>query len=224
MGETVEVSFQSLNIDVGATVQLVPDLNNVKALFEVVYIGALMNEALIVNAPPSGEFPEVAVGQKILVRVLMAEGVAMFYTTVLFISDVPVFMVYLDFPEVVKFHKIRKAKRASVNMPVLISGETEGSPRNIDGRIVDISTNGAGVETANGFADVGNIIQVKGKFKVGDIQRLLAIRAVIRARKASKNNKTFYGVEFIEDNEDDLLILFGFIFNIMAFSEIQGVK
>ena len=224
MSEMVEVDFSSLDLKVGQTLQIVPDSANPKDLFESAFIGGVHSETLILTAPPSGIFPSINEGQMLVIRILLADGVAVFTTNVLFITEVPMFMVFLDYPEKVKFHKIRKAKRVNIEMPILITGLGEGRPRNVDGKIVDISISGAGLEVKDELADVSEAIQIRGKFKVGSIQRLLSIKAIVRAKKALGDGTFLYGVEFLEDNEDGLLVLFGFIFNAMAFGEIQEIR
>lgn len=221
MGDTLNVSFAHLEVKVGQTVQIVPDPANKKELFESTYIGAILGEALILTAPKSGTFSSLKEGQNLAIRILMPDGIAIFSAVVLYMTDIPSFMVYLDIPDTVKYHKIRKAQRVNISMPIFVSGTSENSSRNIDGTIVDISTHGAGLRVKGSAGEVDDVIVVRGKFNVGSIQRLLSFQALIITQTALEDDVNNYGVEFLEDNEDDLLVLFGFIFNALAFGEIQ---
>ncbi len=219
-----KLEFDELEISIGQTVEVLPKSSEEKAFSDVLLLGAIPGEALIITAPASGIFPKMEEGEKVVMRVKLADGVAIFASSVLFISDVPMYMVYLDFPTDISFKRIRNASRVSVKLPVLVSNVSSPEFCGIAGQITDISTTGAGLALTEYAGENGDEINMKGKFSVGNIQRVLAIRAVIRATKKKTDALTIYGVEFLEDDENDLLVLFGFIFNAMAFGKIQNIR
>ncbi len=223
MGEE-KLEFDELSITIGQSVEALAKGSGSKEFSEVTVIGAIPGEALIITAPPSGVFPKMSEGEKVVIRVKLADGVAIFATHVLFISDVPMYMVYLDYPTDITFKKIRNATRVSVKLPVLVSNVDEPKYAGVAGRITDISTSGAGLVLTEYAGGAGERITMKGKFAVGNIQRVLAIQGIIRAVNKKSDDMIIYGVEFLEDDENDLLVLFGFIFNAMAFGKIQNIR
>lgn len=218
MSEPSMVSFSELELGFGYELFLIPDLNNKQQLFDCVLAGCIPEECLMVTAPASGLFPRVDCGQRVLVRIRLPSGVALFPTTILFISETPTLIVYLDYPRDIKFKRVRAA-RVFVSLPVLMNSQSDESIFGVAGKIVDVSTSGARIEATERLGSVGDIIEVKGKFQVGNMVRMLSINCIIRAEKTPKT----YGVEFCEQNEEKLLVLLGFIYQSMAFNHAQAV-
>lgn len=223
MSNSEELSFEQLDIKFGEDLDLYTEPGNDQATFPCKFVGAIPDEAILVTAPPSGLFPRVTEGQNIVLKAKLPNGIALFQTAVLFLGDVPTIMAYLDYPGDIKFKQVRKAARVNVALPVLGSN-LSGAGETVAGKILDISTTGARIAMFGNLGQVGDTIALKGKFKVGQIQRTLALRAIIRAIIGSDGEATSYGVEFHGGDEDELLVLFGFIFNAMAFGEIQHIQ
>ena len=224
MSKEDTLSLQDLNLKIGQVVQLHPSSDNVQERYDCTLIGCLPLESVIVTAPASGIFPQLSEGQQVVIRVMSANGVALFPTTVLYISDVPAFMVYLDFPKSIKFKLVRSASRVDVALPVLASNLVARQFGNIPGKLTDISIGGARAEFFSEIGKVGEGVELKGKFQIAKIQRTMSIRAVICSVSTLENNHHSCGLSFDEGDEDKLLILFGFIFNAMAFGSVQQVR
>lgn len=219
-----KLQFDELDVSIGQIVEALPKSCVSKQFTDVMIIGAIPGEAVIISAPPSGVFPKIVEGEALVLRLKMASGVAIMATSVLFISEEPMYMVYLDYPKDVTFKRIRNAARVSVKLPVLVSNIETSEFSCVAGQIVDISTTGASLSLTEYVGAEGEQISMKGKFSVGGIQRILSLRAVIRATEKKSLEQTVYGIEFLADNENDLLVLFGFIFNAMAFGKIQKIR
>lgn len=218
------LKFDDLNLTIGQTIQIHPNTDIAHERFDCLLVGCLPGESVIVTAPPeTGHFPEVSEGQRVVIRVLSANGVALFPTTVLFVAEVPVFMVYLDFPQAIKFKLVRTASRVEVALPVLVANLSGKKISGEPGKISDISIGGARIELAIDVGDIGDQLELKGKFKVGDITRILVLLASIVKKKPSEKG-FIYGVSFLEADEEKLLILFGYIFNSMAFGRVQVIS
>lgn len=216
--------FGDLDVKMGQTVQVLSKSSDVKEFYDVMLIGVIPGESLILGAPETGVFPKIEEGHQLVFRIMLADGIALFNSVVLYISDVPLFMVYADYPREIKFKQVRNASRVNVSLPVLASNLTTGVQSGVAGRFIDISTSGAGIECYEQLGSIGDDVIVKGKFEVNSIQRLLSIKASIRARKRLTNDSHIYGLEFAGGDEDDLLVLFGYIFNAMAYGKIQKIR
>lgn len=225
ISKTESPTFNELDIKVGQVIQIYPNPSDAANSHECLFVGCLPGEALLISVDPkTGLFPKVTEGQNVILRILSANGIALLATTVLFLSDVPTFIAYLDFPQDIKFHLLRRATRVDVQVPVLVSCISDKTKSNVPGRILDISIGGSRVELDADVGGLGETVQIRGKFRVGDIQRVVGIKSTLVRKKASSNGKIMYGMEFQEDSEDALLILFGFIFSSMAFGRVQTVS
>jgi PilZ domain len=218
MSEPSMVSFGELELGFGYELSLIPDLNNKQQAFDCVLAGCIPQECLMVTAPESGLFPRVECGLRVLVRIRLPSGVALFPTTILFISETPTLIVYLYYPRDIKFKRVRAA-RVAISLPVLVNNKNDENIFAVGCKVVDISTSGARIESTESIGNSGDVIEVKGKFLVGNIARMVAVKCVIRAERP----RLSYGVEFVEEDEDKLLVLLGFIFQSLAFNNAQAV-
>lgn len=223
MSEEQILNFSELGVQMGQSLEILPRAEGVKTFSDCIILGMIPDQSLILSVPESGMFPDVQEGQDVVIRVFMDQGVALFNSTILYISDVPLYMVYLDFPSEIKFKRVRKAARVDVTLPVLASNPSNGAS-GIAGKFIDISAGGAGLELYEDLGEVDDDVIIRGKFPVGNIQRLLSIKATIRFKKQKNSRAYVYGVEFNEGEEDDRLVLFGFIFNAMAFGNVQKIR
>ncbi|VUD52626.1 hypothetical protein TDB9533_01668 [Thalassocella blandensis] len=217
-------TFDALDVRMGQTIQILSKPSEVKQFYDVMLIGVIPGESLILGAPETGDFPKIEEGHQLVFRIMMTDGIALFSSAVLYISEMPIFMVFADYPREIKFKQVRKANRVNVSLPVLTSNTTSGIQSGVAGRVIDISTFGAGLECYEHLGVIGDQVIVKGKFEVNSIQRLLSVKATIRARKRLSNDSFMYGLEFCGGDEDDLLVLFGYIFNAMAYGNIQKIR
>jgi len=92
--------------------------------------------------------------------------------------------------------------------------------------IPDISATGAEIELESPAGASGDTIEIKGKFKVANIQRILSIDAPIRSVKTCTDGeaKEVYGVQFQDHDEDNMLMLFGFVLNEMMTGNTKHIK
>ncbi|WP_096086419.1 flagellar brake protein [Agaribacterium haliotis] len=225
MSSETAASFDDLNLKLGQIVQIHPDVKNPKRRYDCLLVGSLPGESiLLTTSPKSDAFPELEEGQMVVIRIMSANGVALFQTRVLFISDMPVFMVYVDFPSAVQFRMVRSSSRVEIALPVLVYSLSHPSLSGVAGKISDISLGGAGLQLYDDIGAVGDMLELKGKFEVGGIQRTVKLKAEIRNKKAEASGNRLYGIRFSESDEDKLLVLFGFIFNSMAFGDVQSVS
>lgn len=217
------LSFHELGLRFGQEMDLLPYPGDKDVIFPCELVGCLKDECLLIGpGGNAGVLPRMAEGQRVVMRVKLAGGIALFPTTVLFVGEIPLIMVYLDYPRDIKFKPVRGAYRVDVTLPVLASNLTDKRLSGVAGKIVDISISGARLEMFEELGSPGHEIEIKGKFQVGSIQRTLQINALIRARSTSEGH-FFYGVEFRNDDEDKQVVLMGFTFHAMVFGHIQNI-
>lgn len=221
MGQESSIDFDSLNLQMGEAIELFPDVKDLKTGCACQLVGTLQGEALIIsNLPGAESFPNLQEGQQIAIRVKSGNGIALFATLVLFVSEVPALMIFLDLPDKVKFLQLRQASRINVALPVLVASESGG---NSAGKMVDVSTGGAAILLEDSIAEPGEQIQLKGKFLVADVARVARFRAIVRRKTQDSMGRYLYGIEFSEQDDQEKLVLFGYIFQAMALGDIQAV-
>jgi hypothetical protein len=218
------LSFRELGLRFGQGMDLLPNPGDKDLVFPCELVGCLQEECLLIGPIGSdGVMPRMVEGQRVVMRVKLAGGIALFPTTVLFVSEIPVIMIYLDYPRDIKFKPVRGAFRVDVTLPVLAANLTDKRISGVAGKIVDISVSGARLEMFEELGGPGHDIEIKGKFQVGNIQRTLQISAVIRTRAAGEG-RFVYGVEFRHEDEDKQVVLLGFTFHAMVFGHIQNIR
>ncbi len=213
------ITFDDLALNFGQQLMLHPNPADKTIVFTCVLAGYLIGESLMVTVEPNGVFPRLEEGQRVAVRVFLDSGVALFMTTVLFIGEVPTLLIYLDLPAQVKFKRLRAAKRVVVAQPILINNIDNTAFMGVAGKLMDVSTGGGRVQMFDQLGDIGDAVELKGKFQIHGITRLLTVRACIR-----KKEDDDYGIQFVEDDEDKLIILMGFIFNAMLTGEVDAIR
>lgn len=216
------VGFDELDLSFGQPLSLLPNPGDQDLLFDCLLIGCLTGECLILGPPSSGLMPRLAEGQRVVVRTKLGHGIALFPSTVLYITETPTFLVYLDYPRDIKFKPVRGAQRVAVALPVLANNQSDANFGHVAGKITDISASGARLEMLSALGNRGHKIELKGKFTVGGIERLLTIQAVIRSC-LTERGRNAYGVEFYEGDEEKLLVLLGYTFHALAFGQIKSI-
>ena len=223
MAEDILITYEQLDLQMGQIVQISPrDGSNAPVFYDAMIVGAIPGECIIFSGTETSVIPVVTEGGHVVMRVVLADGVAMFSSIALIVADDPLPMIYLDFPKRIKFKQVRKAKRIPVLLPFLASNVTTESNDVIDGNIIDISASGAGLSVDEHLGNVGEEITIKFTFRVEGRSRYLNMSAIICSRRKQTAEKAIYGVEFQEDKGDDILVLFGFVFYSTSFGTMRA--
>lgn len=219
MTGNVDITYDQLDLNVGRVIQISLRGESISPAFHnAVFVGAVENECMMIRcAAEDKETPLIAEGQLMVVRIILSDGVARFSSAVLKVVDGSVPIVYLRFPRTIRFKLIRKANRIPVSLPFLASNLTKENSSIVDGSIEDISSSGAGLIVEGYLGEIDEKISIRFVFKMEDKSRYLGMNAVIRSYKQGADGRSFYGVKFQEDEGDDILLLFGFIFYATSF-------
>lgn len=223
MSEPTLLTFDELGLGFGKELEMLTNPGQSDLRFKCVLAGCLPAESLIVIPPvDTGVLPRVVEGQRIVLRVNLQCGVAIFPTTVLYVSEIPTVMVYLDFPRDVKFKQIRSAPRATINQPVLTYNKSLPNDSAIVGRLVDISPSGARLEVQEKLGEVGQTIEIKGSFAVGQLQKTIGVDAEIKTLK-KQGEVISMGLLFCDIPEEKLLLLLAYAYQAISEGKVQSV-
>lgn len=218
------MKFEELNLDLGYPLQMqinAPDGRPERMGSRL--IGRVAKHALIVAVPRlHGRSVRFRPGQKVIIRTMAANGVGVFTTTVQsHISD-PYPLVFVDYPEEVAFKGVRNSTRVAVELPAKVINRSQLEDQMFDVRIGDMSLSGCRIELEQPAGDIGDKVQIKADINVCGLQRTLTLDGVLRSRvERSTQEKqqqvpAVHGVEFVEPDDDQRLLLCAYVYHAMA--------
>jgi len=214
------MKFEELKLPPGYPLQLqTSSAEGVARKINCRYVGAVPGRYVLLSPPKNLRLRS---GQKLAVKAMIANGIAMFSATVESLIAVPDPMLCVSFPSNVAMKEIRGATRVAVDLAVTAENKSALEARQIEGKISDISTTGAKLELTDAIADVGEQVSIEAQVGVGDIVRALNIVATIRARidrstkELDEKYSAIYGVEFGNLDDENYLLLHAYVNGEMA--------
>ncbi len=218
------MEFEDLRLVHGATLQLqVSNSAGQPERYSCRYVGAVSGRSLIFTQPRiAGKAPRFRPGQRVAVRLMIANGIGLFAATVEAQTSEPIPLLHVSYPDSVTFKGIRSATRVVVNQPVAVINQDELESPQTSGQVADISINGARLELREPIAKVGDKVKLEAKVAVEGQQWPLGVQCIVRSRierSTQEQNQSLpavYGVEFIEKNKDALLVLHAYVFSRIA--------
>ncbi len=185
-------------------------------------VGCLPGQAILVTQPRMEKGPRLRSGQKIVLRMMVANGIGLCACTVESASNTPFPVLYLSYPASVNFKQIRGATRVDVQLPVQAINTSSLNDLQFEGVIADISISGARIEMREPIGEMGDTLSLTASVLIGTLPRSLLAQAVIRSRierstrEYAENMPAVYGIEFSEDDADKLLVLHAYVYSEMA--------
>lgn len=214
------MKFEQIKLEPGFQLQLqTGTLDDQDKRINCRYIGALPGKYLLVTHPANIRLRS---GQKLVVKAMIANGIAVFPVSVESVTTAPMPMVYLSYPANVSVKQIRAATRVNVNLSMQAKNLSKLNDASVEGRFADLSTSGAKVELKGVLGEVGDELELEAGIQLGDIHRRMVLKGVIRARidrSTKEQDEDFpavYGLEFITADEDNQLLLQAYVYRQLA--------
>lgn len=188
-------------------------------------IGCLPGRSLLLSVPKqTGKLVKFRIGQKIVVRLMIDNGIGVFAGIVESLTIDPYPILHLTYPDSVTFKGIRSATRVAVCEPVNVRNTSSESKPIVKGVISDISISGSRIEVSDEIAEIGDILEVSAAVAIRELQRELVLYGVVRSRVDPADNQfegmeVSYGLEFVQQNEEQRLLIYAYVFNQMAIQE-----
>lgn len=182
-------------------------------------IGCVPGRTIMVSQPRGSRF---RTGQKIVARIMVSNGICLFSTVLESTVNLPVPMLCLAYPKKVQFKEIRGAARVDVNLDVDATNISALEEKKAQGKISDISLSGAKIELEEALAEVGEELQLVVTVNVANLARELSLKSQVRSRVERSTREyeeglpAVYGIEFVENDEDQLLGLYAYVYSSMA--------
>ena len=126
-------------LEIGSRLEL--EFPHLDSLFESVMVGMLQENYLIVTNPqPSSDMEDLVGGkQRVVMKYVHKGRVWMFKSQLLKAVDSPSQLLFFEYPGVIHYHELRKAKRTSIFIPSTFHINQQ---QELYGTLIDLSTTG----------------------------------------------------------------------------------
>jgi CheY-like chemotaxis protein/c-di-GMP-binding flagellar brake protein YcgR len=192
----VSIVGTRIALDIGSRVKL--EINGISADMVSIVVGMLQDRLFIVTTPTPHEAVHEAIetSRRIVVRYIHAGKVCMFKSQVLRSVEEPCHLLFLDYPQVIHYHELRKTKRLTIFIPCTI-GLIDGTI--LYGVLVDLSNGGTlcAIKLKDGASspriDLGDEVQLR--CLLPGLKEEQEMTGLIRNIKKSKQELRI-GIEF----------------------------
>ncbi|MDE2287977.1 MAG: PilZ domain-containing protein [Burkholderiales bacterium] len=168
--------------------------------FEAELLGAIDGRSLIVSSPGGiDDDGGCAPGSRLDVNVFNGVAIHQFPASVLCAYDAPVPHLHLSLPPVAREIRLRRHLRVETAIAATLYGRQGGRAQLSQGRIVDLSVSGAGIETDYPALESFEELRIGFKFALDDGQTLTCnVRAAVRQKSQLAGAAIRYGLAFTE--------------------------
>ncbi|MCW8909744.1 MAG: flagellar brake protein [Gammaproteobacteria bacterium] len=176
-------------------------------------IGYAPNKSLILSAPvAAGNAPFLQEKQKFVVRMMRGSQVYAFQAEVLKYLTSPYAHVHLSQPQNIEAIQVRNSRR--VNTESIISVQrADAEPSSAT--MLNTSLTGALIKTDKPIGEKNDSLIISSEFAFYDFQKYLRFNAIIRnvTTPDSNQDEYRYGVEFEGLDEEQKLIIHGYVYD-----------
>jgi hypothetical protein len=220
------MKFEELKLTYGYPLQLqTATVGGQPERFSCRLIGCLPGRSILLSVPKqAAKLVKFRAGQKIVVRLMIDNGIGIFAGIVESQTQDPYPILHLSYPETVTFKGIRGATRVAVRERIEVTNISLESKITASGFISDMSISGTRIELSDDIAEIGDMLELKAQVDIRDVQRELILIGVIRSRVDPTDNLgdgvlVSYGLEFAMQPDDQRLVRYAYVFNQMALQE-----
>ncbi|MCE3252126.1 MAG: flagellar brake protein [Cellvibrio sp.] len=220
------MKFEELKLTYGYPLQLqTATLAGQPERFSCRLIGCLPGRSILLSVPKqAGKLIKFRVGQKIVVRLMIDNGIGIFAGVVESQTQDPYPILHLGYPDSVTFKGIRGATRVAVREKIEVTNISTESKVKVSGFLSDMSVSGARIELGDDIAEIGDTLELKAQVNIRDVNRELTLTGVIRSRVDPTDNPSegvliSYGLEFANQPDEQRLVMYAYVFNQMALQE-----
>jgi hypothetical protein len=225
MGNNI-MKFEDLKLTYGYPIQLQTNTTGEPERYSCRLVGCVPGRHILLSVPRAGgKLLRFRPGQKIVARLMVGNGVGLFACAVETQTAEPYPMLFVTYPDSVSFKGIRGATRVGVEIDIEVTNLDDMSEQVVTGCIADISCTGARMEMSDVTGNIGDRILIRCAVEVLGIIKELQLDAIIRSRverstqEINDNLPVIYGIEFVEKDEERLLLLYAFVFSQLAKDE-----
>jgi c-di-GMP-binding flagellar brake protein YcgR len=212
----IRINLDEAKLQIGDALQL-QSLNEQNPVrYAVSLIGFAKGKSVIVSVPEiDGKLLIIRDGQTFVVRAFSGRNVYAFTAMVIKSTSAPFPHLHLSYPADVRGLAVRKGARAKVSIIVAVSRDDDPGFAGA-GTMDNLSISGALLVSKTGLGKKGERIVVKFKLVVAGIESFLSVPCIIRAvnadRDPSSSGENHFGVEFVDVEAQDMIVLSAFVY------------
>ncbi|MFK5913170.1 MAG: flagellar brake protein [Woeseiaceae bacterium] len=210
-----------LKHNIGGTLQLQFTPGNADDRYYVKLIGYLEDKSLVVTTPRmDGSALKIQPDQKFIIRMISGNAAQGFTATAMHSTSRPYPHMHLTYPKDLQSITVRKAERVNCKLIVTVQNvqEERSMDEGVSASMEDISTAGSQLNTLKPLGEKGDTISIKSKISVAGMEQYLTISGIIRrVVEPEEEGQSFeYGIEFVLLEDNDKLLLHGFVYEQMT--------
>jgi len=209
-----------LELQIGDSLQLQFVADEQKRRHYAKVIGYLQGRSVLITTPRvEGNIMLIREDQMVIVRMMTGNQVYGFTTQILQSNLRPYAYLHLAYPKEMEHITVRKAERISINLigsAELESAEGEEERATCSVLIHDMSTSGAMIEVKSPLGEIGDIITLSCKIKVGGKEEYISVPCIIRNVIHKNGDANFkHGLEYQLLEQQEHFIIYGFVYENM---------
>ncbi|HEC29009.1 MAG TPA: flagellar brake protein [Gammaproteobacteria bacterium] len=182
-------------------------------------IGYLEGHSVLITTPRvEGNIMLVREDQRVIVRMMTGNQVYGFNTQITSSNLRPYAYLHLAYPKELEHITVRKAQRVTTRLIASAELETAENAERVTHpvSVIDVSTNGAMFESAIRLGEVGDIITLSAKLKVGEKEEYISIPCIIRnIKQTGDSGKINHGLEYQLLEQNEHFIIYGYVYEQM---------
>jgi len=208
-----------LEINIGDSLQLQFVADERKRRHYSKVIGFLQGHSVLITTPRvDGNIMLIREDQVVIVRMMTGNQVYGFTTQIICSNLRPYAYLHLAYPRELEHITVRQAERIMINL--IGSVEKEGSEDSdsiaCSVLINDVSTSGAMIEANEPLGEIGDIISLSSKIKVGGKEEYINVACIIRNIIHKEEDTKFkHGLEYQLLEQQQHFIIYGFVYEQM---------
>lgn len=163
---------------------------------QVDFYGRVPQQSIIVSAPVvranNGQSWQHFVGLPIAAQVIFGRTVCAFATSLLHFAPLPSGHLFLRYPSEV----VRKPYRQALRVDVRLAASITLPDGTVPGMLTNLSSGGCAISSGFMLGEVGTVVQIAFRLKIGGKAHLLKLNGTIRAVKGKLSQQMQCGVAF----------------------------
>jgi len=212
------LTLDQIKLNIGDSIQLQFQSDVEPSRCFVTLIGYLEGQSVVVTTPIlNGSMMLVREGQDFVVRLFSGKSAYAFAASAKRVTNTPYPHLHLSYPKEVRGMVVRRSSRGRTH--IICHATAEGG-RGFSCIARDISVGGALVAAGEKIGEVGKLLTLKLRVKVGEAEHMLALNCTIRSVNAARpavNEKptVLHGLSFEDVTGQDTLVISALLYQNM---------
>lgn len=218
-GQSAErvVALDEIKLRIGDSFQIQTQVEQAETRYYVRLIGYLKGRSVLVTVPQAeGRLCMVREGQAFVVRFFAGKNAYAFTASVLRLSSVPFPHMHLSYPPQVRGLVVRSGERVPVRIICSVATQDDGQTVAAAGLLTNLSVGGAMLSAKSRLGRKGDLLAIKFRADVREIDFLASIDATIRSVSQDESGEYLHGMQFAGLSDDTAIALTALVYQKLA--------